>query len=207
MIKIKICGITNLEDAIAAVKLGADAIGFVFWKNSSRWISPKKVSEIVNELPPFFTRVGVFVDAEEREVREITDVCKLDALQFHGKESPNYCRRFKEKRVIKAFRIKDKKDVKLIGDYDVDAYLLDTHTEGKQGGTGITFDWNLALSIKKYGMPFILSGGLRIDNVMSAIRKVKPYAVDVSSGVERYPGKKDHRLIRDFIRQVKQSQD
>lgn len=203
MTRIKICGITNKEDAEEAVKLGADALGFVF-ANSPRRVSIEAASRLIQGLPPFVLTVGLFVDEEEAQAIEVMRRCKLQVLQFHGNEPPHYCREFKQKRrVIKAFRIKDKVGLQQLRDYDVDGYLLDAFVTGVPGGTGQTFDWDLAIEATGLVKPIILSGGLNPDNVGEAIRKVKPYAVDVSSGVEVKPGKKDSGLMKKFVEAVK----
>lgn len=196
MVRVKICGITNIEDALLAVELGADALGFIF-AESPRRVSSEGVASIVSQLPPFVSKVGVFVDEEKEEVAEIADVCGLDTLQFHGVEPPDYCTRFREK-VIKSLRVKNADSIEVLPSYSVDAFLLDTHVEGVPGGTGVTFDWNLAVQAKKYGR-IILSGGLNPQNVAEAIERVRPYAVDVSSGVEMRTGKKDPEKLRTFI--------
>lgn len=202
--RIKICGITNLEDAVNAVDLGADALGFVF-AESPRRVSLDRANEIISQVPPFVLRVGVFVNENESLVKEIIDLCNLDAAQFHGDESRDYCLRFKKTcRVIKAFRVKDKNSLDLLPEYDVDAYLLDTYVDNRAGGTGVSFDWGLALHAKAFGRPLILSGGLRPETVSQAIKKVKPYAVDISSGVEKSPGKKDYDLMKKFIEAIKE---
>ena len=196
MTRIKICGITNPEDALAAVQYGADALGFVFVE-SPRQIEPKDAKDIISKVPPFITAVGVFVDAPAEEVWEIALSCRLDTLQFHGHESPKYCRGF-DKSVIKAFRVKDRSVSEEVARYNVDAYLLDSSAGG---GTGQKFHWDL---VKKIEGRIILAGGLTPKNVEDAIREVRPYAVDVSTGVERFPGKKDHHKIEEFIRNVRQ---
>lgn len=203
MTRIKICGITNLKDALVAVELGADALGFVF-AESPRRIGPEVASQIIRSLPPFITVVGLFVDERAEVVREIMKECRLDALQFHGNESPDYCKLFPRK-MIKAFRIKDEETLKTISSYKVNAYLLDAYVEGMAGGTGETFNWNLAIEAKKIGPPIILAGGLGPDNVVEAVRKVRPYGVDVSSQIEKAPGKKDHKKMRAFIEAVRRT--
>jgi len=203
MAKIKICGITNKQDAIAASGLGVDMLGFVLYKNSKRYIGPEKIRDIVNEVPDTMAKVGVFVDEDAKKVIEIAQDCSFDMLQFHGDESPEYCARFKDLyKTIKAFRIKDKKSLKNINNYDVDYYLLDTHSGGLKGGTGMSFDWKL---VEGYELlkPVILSGGLTPKNVVSAIQNVAPYAVDVSTGVEVSPGKKDLKLMKEFMDNVR----
>lgn len=202
-IKIKICGITNIEDALLAVELGADALGFIF-SESKRKITLPEAEKIISCLPPFITCVGVFVNEFPEKVVEIFLNCKINTFQLCGDESPLYCQNFPNTTVIKSFRIKDEKSLEKIVDYEtVDAILLDTFTEDGFGGSGKTFDWNLAVVAKKFQKPIILSGGLTPENVGEAISKVKPYAVDVCSGVESYPGKKDEKKMRQFIEEVK----
>lgn len=196
MTRVKICGITNLKDALAAVQCGVDALGFVF-ADSPRKIEPADAKKIIFEIPPFVTTVGVFVDAPAEQVWEIALSCRLDALQFHGNESPEYCRGF-DKGVIKAFRVKDRSIIDEIARYHVDAYLLDSSSGG---GTGKRFNWDLVREIEDR---IILAGGLTPENVGEAIRRIRPYAVDISTGVERSPGKKDHHKIEEFIRNVRQ---
>ncbi len=203
MVRAKICGITNLEDAKAAINAGADALGFVFAK-SPRQIKPQDAARIIDELPPFVNCAGVFVDAPVKIVEKIARQCKTGTLQFHGNESHEYCSYFRKKyKVIKAFRIKNKKDLKDLAKYKVDGYLLDTFVRGIKGGTGKAFDWRLAKQAKKIVSPIILSGGLNPENIADAIRLVKPYAVDVSSGVELRPREKDKILMEKFIKEAK----
>lgn len=201
MTRVKICGLTNLEDALAAVELGANALGFVFAK-SPRRISPESAAKIVRSLPPILTCVGLFVDESPETVRKTAEECQLSALQFHGNESPDYCRQFMIK-AIKAFRLRDENSLKAIPHYQVDAYLLDTYVEGTPGGTGESFNWDLALQAKKFARPIILAGGLTPDNVAEAIRKVRPYGVDVSTGIEAEPGRKDYKKVKEFIKIVR----
>jgi len=205
MTRIKICGITNKEDALEAAHLGVDALGFVF-AESPRRVIPRMVQEIVELLPPFISRVGVFVNEERGKVKEIAARCHLTTLQFHGEESPSYCEGFKEK-TVKAFSIKDEAILETIPEYQVDAYLLDSYSPSRYGGTGKTFDWQIALKIKKFGVPVILSGGLDPDNVKEAIERVRPYAVDVGSGVEVEEGKKDTEKLEDFVRKVRETDE
>jgi len=207
MTKIKICGITNKEDALWAIELRVDALGFVF-ANSPRRVDPGIVQEIVEHLPPFISRVGVFVNEDRERVKEVAGSCRLTTLQFHGEESPSYCQGFREK-VVKAFRIKDKSVLEEITQYQdkVDGCLLDTYSPEGYGGTGKTFNWGIARKIKEFGLPIILSGGLNPDNVREAIKKVGPYAVDVSSGVEKRPGKKDLKKLGDFVRTVRETDE
>lgn len=202
--KIKICGITNLPDAQLAMELGADALGFIFYPKSPRYIKVGDAANICNALPPFVTKVGVFVDELEYEIEKAVGECLLNALQFHGEEPPGFCVKFAAKS-IKAIRMRDEDSLRAAAEYDVDALLLDTYTDTERGGTGRTFDWSLAIKAKEIGTPIILSGGLTTVNVQEAIRKVRPYAVDVSSGVEREPGKKDPEKLRRFIELCKSS--
>jgi len=202
--KIKICGITNLDDALAAADLGVDFLGFVFSEKSPRQIKIKDAIAIIKSLPSSVSTVGLFVDQEELAVKMIFDKCRLDYFQFHGDESPDYCNRIKEKgKVIKAFRIKEEQSVEALADYDVEMYLLDAYNEDKFGGTGEVFNWDLAVKAKKYSRPIIIAGGLNPENVTRVLQKVRPYAVDVSSGVEKSPGKKDVQLMKKFIQQVR----
>ena len=200
-IKVKICGTTSLKDAFLAVESGADAIGFIFYKMSPRNISQKEAKEIILQLPPFIETVGVFVNETSDKINRIAEQCKLNSIQLHGEESPALCRRVKRK-VIKAFRVKNADSLKSIASYNVSGFLLDSYNDGSKGGTGQVFDWNLALRVKKQG-PVILAGGLNPYNVFTAIHRVKPYGVDVCSGVENSPGIKDHEKIRAFIKSVR----
>lgn len=204
MVKIKICGITNTEDATWVANLGADYLGLVFARDSKRKVSMEKAQEIIEILPPYIEKVGLFVDEEPKAVDKILARLRLDILQFHGQEPPDYCAQFKGKaKVIKAFRIKDEESLQAVSLYDVDFYLLDAFVEGEAGGTGTTFNWELALKAKELGRPLFLAGGLNPDNVTEAIKKVEPYAVDVSSGVEASPRRKNVDLMREFINKVR----
>ena len=200
-VRAKICGITNWEDARGAVELGADALGFVFYPESPRYVSPSRVRDIVAKLPPFVAPVGVFVDEIEQRVEDILAETGIQVIQLHGDEPPHYCEGFDAK-VVKAFRVQEDFDPVQLGAYTVDAYLLDAYDERRMGGTGRTFNWDLALPAKGYGK-IILSGGLNPDNVERAIESVRPYAVDVSSGVEREPGRKDPEKLRAFMLAVR----
>ncbi|MEW6170221.1 MAG: phosphoribosylanthranilate isomerase [Candidatus Omnitrophota bacterium] len=203
MLKIKICGITNLKDALTAIKESADTLGFIFYKKSPRYINPQKAKKIIEKLPSRINKVGVFVNEKERLVKKIVRNCKLNILQFHGNESPSYCQRFRDYKVIKAFRIKNRNSLKDIPKYKVDYYLLDTYQKNKIGGTGETFDWELIKLVKKIKKPIILSGGLNPNNITKAIKKTKPNAIDLSSGVEKYPGKKDSGLLKKLFKKIK----
>ena len=199
--KVKFCGTTSLKDALLAIESGADAVGFIFHKESPRNISQKDVKDIVVQLPPFIETVGVFVNETSDKVNRIAEQCRLTAVQLHGDESPAFCRRVK-RRVIKAVRVKDAESLKGMSGYDVSGYLLDAFNEESRGGTGMVFDWNLALRAKKQG-PVIIAGGLNPFNVYTAIHRVKPYGVDVCSGVEKSPGIKDSEKVDEFIKAVR----
>ncbi|MDO8525029.1 MAG: phosphoribosylanthranilate isomerase [Candidatus Omnitrophota bacterium] len=199
MTKIKICGITNKVDALSASDLGVDMLGFVFYKKSKRYVTPALAEDIINELPPFIGRVGVFVDEKREDVFRIAEDAGLDILQFHGNETPEYCGSFRpDYKVIKAFRVQKRSDLKNVNDYDTDYYLFDTYDSGRAGGTGKKFDWAI---LKDFEIlkPMILSGGLKPDNVENVIKELAPFAVDVSSGVESAPGKKDIALLKKFV--------
>ncbi len=203
--KVKICGITNKEDALAAVDFGADALGFIFVPGTPRYVEPQTAKQIISELPPFITTVGVFAYTALETVSEIIQSCGLSAAQLHGSETPDYCKAIAERcrvSIIKAFRVKDRHSLSPIPKYKVSAYLLDTYVKGKKGGTGETFNWDLAKEAKEYGR-IILAGGLTPENVAQAVQHVRPYAVDVGSGVEASPGRKDHAKVRAFIKNVK----
>jgi phosphoribosylanthranilate isomerase len=202
-VKVKVCGTTRLKDAMLAVECGADAIGFIFYKKSPRCVTAKTAKEICSKLPPFVQRVGVFVNETAEKINRIADRCGLDAVQLHGDESPAFCKKIRH-RVIKAVRVKDPGSLKDLSRYPVDGFLLDTYKEDQWGGTGKVFDWELAARAKKYG-PVILAGGLNPRNVKAAIQKVQPYGVDVSSGVEQSPGKKDPKKVKAFLKAVRES--
>jgi len=200
--RIKICGITNLADAQAAVEAGADALGFIFYEKSPRFVPLKTAAEISKQLPPFVMRVGVFVNAPEDFVLRAIAECNLTMLQFHGDEPPEFCTQF-GLMSMKAFRIRDAETLKLIPNYQTDAYLLDAFSSTTLGGTCEKFDWELAVEAQKFGKPIFLAGGLTPENVTEAVKKVQPFGVDVSSGVELSPGKKDHAKVKAFIAAIK----
>lgn len=200
MVRIKICGITNLDDALAAVSFGADALGFVFYPKSPRLVSQQAAAAIISKLPPFVARVGVFVDEQMERVKTIMEECNLDYVQLHGSERPEFCRAL-GKRVIKTLRVKNESVLQQLSEYTVPAFLLDAYKPGIPGGTGQTFNWDIAARAAR-SATVILSGGLTPQNVAQAIATVKPYAVDVSSGTEASPGKKDHAKMRAFVEAV-----
>lgn len=191
-----------MEDALLAVDYGADALGFIFYPPSRRCITLEKAKEIIGKLPPFVLRIGVFVDEQPEKIQETVNACRLDGIQLHGSETPDFCRLFR-RRVIKSFRPENEASVKEIGSYQVDAFLLDSYHPELMGGTGATFDWELAVAAKMFGRPVILSGGLTPENVGEAIRLVEPYAVDTASGVEAFQGKKDAEKMKTFIEQAR----
>ena len=199
--RVKICGITNNEDAHAAVEYGADALGFVFAK-SPRQITKEQARDIIKNLPPFVSPVGVFVDEKADKIKEICDFGGIHTVQLHGNEQPSYLKELEGYTLIKAFRVKEEDDLKPLANYRPHAFLLDSYVKGSPGGTGVPFKWEIARQAHKYGA-IILSGGLTPENVREAIRVVKPYAVDVSSGVESSPGKKDTLLVKRFIANAK----
>ncbi len=201
-VKVKVCGTTRLKDALLAVECGVDAIGFIFYKKSPRAVTATTAKAICAKLPPFVNRVGVFVNETAEKINRIAERCGLDAVQLHGDESPALCKKI-NCRVIKVVRVKDAASLKAMSHYEVDGFLLDTYKEDQWGGTGKVFDWELATRAKKYG-PVIIAGGLNPRNVKAAIKEVQPYGVDVSSGVEQSPGKKDPKKVKAFLKAVRQ---
>lgn len=202
--KVKICGITRLPDALAAVEAGADALGFMFFEGSKRHLTPAAATKIIRALPPFVAKVGVFVNAPVETVRATIAECGLDTLQFHGEETPEFCRQFAPLKVVKAFRIQNAASLQPLPDYAVDAWLLDSYVPGQRGGTGEKFNWELAAQAKELGRPVILAGGLSPENIADAVQQVWPFGVDVSSGVESAPGQKDAGLVRRFVEIVRE---
>jgi len=195
-----VCGITVLEDALVAIEFGADALGFVFHPQSQRNVSVEEAARIIRELPPYVTTVGVFVNKSSDVINDTADKCGLDLVQLHGDESPEDCRQIR-RRVVKAFRVRDRDSLKNLENYDVSAILLDTYVAGEYGGTGRPFNWDIAKEAAKT-KTVVLSGGLTPQNIAGAVAAVKPYAVDVSSGVELSEDKrrKDPAKIKAFIR-------
>ncbi len=207
-IRIKMCGTTRLEDALAAVEAGVDALGFIFYEKSPRAIEPSDARMIIEQLPPFVDTVGVFVDRDREEVEEIIRFCSLSYVQLHGQESPRYCEQLARfaapGQIIKALRVGAELQAEEIAPYSayVRAFLLDTYQKGQEGGTGQIFDWSLISSLRLQ-RDYILAGGLDTNNIRQAIEAVQPTAVDVNSGVESSPGCKDHARLRDFVAQVR----
>lgn len=198
MVKIKICGITELDDALHAVDCGADALGFVFYERSPRAIPPDKAQAIIAKLPPFVTVVGLFVNEDSRIVREVADHCHLDVIQYHGDETPETVRKA-PRRSIRALRIREDATLENLGAYPASGLLIDAWVAGAFGGTGVLSNWEIAAEIAKK-RSLVLAGGLTPENVAAAIQAVCPYGVDVSSGVENAPGRKDKKKVAAFIR-------
>ncbi len=201
IVKVKICGITNYEDARAAVDMGADLLGFNFYPKSPRYVTPEKAERIINELPAFINIAGVFVNCPLAQIREIMEQCQLNWVQLHGDEDPEFCRSFLSLNIktMKAIRVKDKEDIKKADSYFTDAILLDAFEAGKYGGTGKTFDWNIVGHISKR---VFLAGGINPDNAPQAIAP-GVYGIDVCSGIESEPGKKDHEKMKKLFENIK----
>ena len=199
---VKSWGITNLDDAKIAAKAGADLLGFMFYPASKRYVTFAAAAEIIRELPPWVAKVGVFADPAEEDVMQAITACGVNILQFHGDETPAFCRQFGVMS-IKAVAMRDESSIERLRDFDTDAWLLDSYVPGQMGGTGETFNWDLAVTARRLGRPVFLAGGLNPGNVAEAVTRVRPYGVDVSSGVESAPGKKDPQKVRDFIRAAK----
>jgi phosphoribosylanthranilate isomerase len=198
---VKICGITNLRDAEGAARAGADALGFVFAK-SPRRVSVVQARRIIRALGPWIAAVGVFVNEDPENIRRTVDSCGLTAVQLHGDESPEVLKRLSGVKVIKAFRLMHPEDFRAVSGFEADAFLLDAKVQGVYGGTGKSFDWRM-LKGKRFSKPLIISGGLSPGNVRHAVCMLSPYGVDVSSGVERSPGKKSLGLVKEFIQNAK----
>ena len=202
MTKVKICGITNPEDALLAAKFGADALGFNFYKKSPRFIEPEKVLEIVEQLPDEILKVGVFVNEDLEKIVEIAEKAKLSAIQLHGEETPEFAKELKAKtglEIIKAFRVSPSFAPEDVLKYEIDAVLLDAYSEKEHGGTGGTFDWEIARKVKEIFPKMYLAGGLNDDNLIGAIDIVKPFGLDVCSGIEIEKGKKDKNKLINFV--------
>ena len=204
MVEVKICGITNMSDAFIAAECGADALGFIFYPKSQRYVAPEKVKEIIQKLPYEIIKVGVFVNHEIHEVKEIAKFCSLNLIQLHGDESPEYCAQFPISFLIKAIFYGAEEDIRKLKNYPVRAILVDARQPGHCGGTGKNSDWRLAIKIKE-AHPLILAGGLNKENIRKAIETVRPQAVDINSGVEISPGKKDPDKIKEIIEIVRET--
>jgi len=206
MTKVKICGITNLEDALLSAKFGADALGFNFYPKSPRYISPRKAREIIEQLPKEVLKVGVFVNEDLNKIIDIAETAKLDALQLHGEETPEFARELKAKtnlEIIKAFRVSPEFKPEGVLQYRVDAVLLDAYSSKEHGGTGETFDWEIAKKVQEIFPKMYLAGGLSSENISDAIKSVHPFAVDSCSLLEKAKGLKDFQKVKDFIFAVK----
>ena len=203
---VKICGLTNLEDARAAVEAGADAVGFVLVSTSPRALSRREIEQVLMALPRTVLTVGVVGDEDPDFLRDLLRVCPFGAIQFHGEEPPEEVLKLKgEAKLIKAVRVHDARSLEIIPRYQgVDAVLLESYDPQRKGGTGTTFDWTLAAQARGFGIPVIVAGGLTPANVQEVVRQADPYGVDVSSGVESAPGRKDPALIREFVLKAKQ---
>lgn len=202
MTKVKICGITNLEDALLSAKFGADALGFNFYEKSPRYIAPEKAREIIKELPAYVLKVGVFVNESLNKIIEIAATAKLDAIQLHGEEAPEFVRELKAKmnlEIIKAFRVSPEFKPENVLQYEVDAVLLDAYSQHEHGGTGETFDWEIAKKVREIFPKMYLAGGLSVENVEEAIKNVSPFAVDACSCLESSKGKKDLKKVKAFV--------
>ncbi len=207
--RIKICGITNLEDAMAAVEFGADALGFNFYQKSPRYIDPAATRKIISQLPKGVMNVGVFVNSSLAEVDRIYTQSSVVYLQLHGDETPAFVERLTDLTgaiAIKAIRISPGFDPQRALDYDVQYFLLDSSSSTAYGGTGETFDWSAALELKPYGAKFFLAGGLTPENVADAVRQVQPFGIDVCSGVESSKGRKDHKKLEELIRNARSAE-
>ena len=203
MTQIKICGITNVQDASCAAKCRADAIGFIFYPKSPRYVAPEMVKTIIETLPTEIAKVGVFVNHDVAAVKEIIDFCGLDMVQLHGDETPAYCSQFPRSRVIRAFAPRTEDDLKKMKAYPVKAFLVDAYDPKRYGGTGEQSDWILAAKAKA-AHPLILAGGLSMTNIREAIEHASPHAVDINSGAEIAPGQKDHHKVKAIIELVHQ---
>jgi phosphoribosylanthranilate isomerase len=203
--KIKICGITNMDDALLAADLGSDALGFIFVKTSPRYIRPTLARKIIQELPPFIVPVGVVADAAREDVLDLIEETRIGCVQFHGNESPKQLAKFPVP-IYKSFRVNKDFNPETLRWYKVSAYLLDTYVDDAFGGTGKTFDWDVAVKAKAYGR-IILAGGLTPENIIEAVKKVQPYAVDVNSGVESASGKKDKNKLEQLFKTIRSLQN
>lgn len=200
IVKVKICGLTNYEDAAAAINMGADLLGFNFYPKSPRYITPEKAAEIIRKLPAFTDIVGVFVNEPIEKIHETREMCHLDWVQLHGDEDPEFCNQFRshDVKIMKAIRVKDQKDVESAENFFTDAILLDAFNPKKYGGTGVSFDWNIIGHIKKR---IFLAGGINPSNAAKAV-ELGVYGIDICSGIEARPGKKDKRLMKKLFASI-----
>lgn len=200
-VRVKICGVRSLEEAEVAIEAGADALGFNFWPRSPRYIAPDAARRVIEQIPPLIYAIGVFVNEDRHRVAEIVSGVGLNAAQLHGDETPEFCAGLGPIKIIKAIRVTEDLDCASINNYPVSAILLDTGVKGSYGGTGKRFDWNTAVEAKRY-VRIILAGGLTVENVAEAVVSVNPFAIDVCSGVEAEPGRKDPDKLRRFMAEV-----
>ena len=208
MAKVKICGITRLEDALMCAKFGADALGFNFYEKSKRFIKPSEAGSILEQLDDRFSKFGVFVNSTVDEILDVVNIARINVIQLHGDESPEFVADLRSKTdtpIVKAFRVTEVFEVSFLTNYLVDAALLDSFSIDEFGGTGKKFNWSRAVSAMEIGFPIYLAGGLDPENVAEAVRIFRPYAVDVASGVESTPGRKDPAKVEAFIRNAKQA--
>lgn len=206
MTRVKICGITNLEDALLSIDLGADILGLNFFEKSSRYVSRRNAAAIIDKLPDEILKVGVFVNMETYRINEFVQLLKLDAVQLHGDESAGFVselRRETDVKIIKAFRVPSDFMIERVLEFQAETVLLDKFSAEQYGGTGERFDWKIAHAVKELNVEIFLAGGLTPENVAEAVQNVRPYAVDVASGVESSPGKKDPKKLEAFIRNAK----
>ncbi|KQC08515.1 MAG: hypothetical protein APR62_04670 [Smithella sp. SDB] len=204
MTQVKICGITNSQDALAVAKCGAAALGFIFYPPSPRYVKPEDAKKIISSLPDKLVRVGVFVNEKPEEIKRVMEYCALDMIQLHGDESMDFCRNFPTSIIIKAIELKNYDDVTRALSYNVSAILIDRRHAGLYGGTGKKSNWELACRIKNK-KPLILSGGLNAENVAEALKAVAPNALDINSGVEKAPGVKDHTKLAQIFEIIRAS--
>jgi phosphoribosylanthranilate isomerase len=208
MTRVKICGITDLEDALMCAKFGADAIGFNFFDGSKRFIKPNEAGSIIEQLSDQIIKFGVFVNATVDEILDTVRITRINVIQLHGDESPDFVSRLRSEAgtpIVKAVRVSDRFDISSLSAFMVEAFLLDSYSAGQFGGTGTRFNWDKAISVVELGSPTYLAGGLVPENVAEAIRIVRPFAVDVASGVESSPGIKDPAKLEAFISNAKQA--
>lgn len=203
-VRVKICGVRSLAESLCALDCGVDALGFNFWPKSPRYIEPEEARGIIDRLPPLISCIGVFVNESSEHVLEVAGIAGINIVQLHGDESPEFCRELDSLKLIKALRVGEGFEPGSIAQYPVSAVLLDTNIKGSYGGTGRRFDWRVAIEAKQFAR-IILAGGLNIDNVAEAITEVKPFGIDVCSGVEAEPGRKDLDKLRQFMTEVRRA--
>lgn len=203
-VRVKICGVRSMEEALCALDCGVDALGFNFWPKSPRYIAPREARAIIDRLPPFISCAGVFVNESRERIIETARIAGVNIVQLHGDESPEFCREMDSLKLIKAFRVGEGFEPSSIARFGVSAALLDTNIKGSYGGTGRRFDWRVATEAKQFAR-IILAGGLNIDNVAEAIMEVRPFGIDVCSGVEAEPGRKDIDKLRRFMSEVRRA--